>query len=246
LKNQFSHGTIPSKFVRRRWRPWLGLLLLSALSGCALLPQPEIRPTEATVPSSLPAPPGGTDIYRIERARLTIHTYRAGWLQRLAHNHVMTTTSLGGAIYLAELVQDSTAVVYFRPWDLDLDNPDERAAAGSGFESERTPSDIAATRTRMLGPQGFHSNDHPFVIARISWVSQTRVGLAIRFRDGDVVLEAPMSWSTKADRLQVTTDLELSHEALGIRPYSAFLGAIAVAQPIRIQLQLSATRVGRL
>ena len=222
---------------------------MSGLTGCALLPQPEIRPTEAAVPDSLPAAPdaaGTYTSYRIDQARLIIHTYRAGWMQGLAHNHVMTTNTLGGSIHLAEPIRDSTATLYFRPWDLVLDDPDERTAAGPGFESKRTPADIAATRTRMLGPQGFHINDYPFVTIRVRWVSETRVSLAIRFRDGDIDLEAPVPWSRDTDRLEITTDLELSHEALGIRPYSAFFGAIAVAEPIRIQLQLSATSTGRL
>jgi hypothetical protein len=152
----------------------------------------------------------------------------------------METTRIGGAIHLAEPLEDSTAQMYFRPWDLVLDDPDSRAAAGAGFESERSAEDIAATRTRMLGPKGFHSNDHPWVKVSVSWKTRTEAVLEIDFRDGIYAFDVPLNWSIEGDVLSASADFELSHRALGIRPYSAFAGAIAVADPIRIQLTLSA------
>jgi len=215
-------------------------MLCVVLGGCALLPQPEI------VEPLIETPTGWTSAkaasYVVDEAQLILYTYRAGWLKDLAHNHVMTTTKLAGAIDLAEPISHSSASIYFRPWDLILDEPAARAAAGAGFESERTPADIAATRTRMLGPQGFASNDHPFVVIEVSWVNDSRVGLAVSFRDAVVDLEAPVSWSHDQERLSVTADFELSHRTLGIAPYSAFAGAIAVADTISVRLSLSAER----
>jgi hypothetical protein len=62
----------------------------------------------------------------------------------------------------------------------------------------------------------------------------------IRFRDGSIPVEVPITWQQTNGRIEVAADFELSHRALGIRPYSAFAGAIAVADPIRVQLRLSA------
>jgi hypothetical protein len=208
--------------------------------GCALLPQPEVLPPAQTdPPAAMPALGPGAE-FRITKAHLEIHTYRAGWLSNLAHNHIMETTRIGGAIHLAEPLEDSTAHLYFRPWDLTLDDPDSRAAAGAGFESERSAEDIAATQTRMLGPKGFHSNDHPWVKVSVSWKTRTEAALEIDFRDGIYAFDVPLNWSIEGDVLSASADFELSHRALGIRPYSAFAGAIAVADPIRIQLTLSA------
>ena len=47
-------------------------------------------------------------------------------------------------------------------------------------------------------------------------------------------------------RIELTSDCEITHERLGIRPYSAFAGALAVAEEIRIQLRLSAERAASL
>lgn len=217
-------------------------LIGSGLTACALLPQPGIDPPTAQTPT-LPTESAADAVrYRVEKAELIIHTYRGGWLSGMAHNHVMTTTDLQGDIHLAPAIESSQAVLYFRPYDLILDDPVERVAAGEGFESVRTEQDISATRTRMLGPNGFHSNAHPFVLTEVGWLDETQVELAIELRGERVDLQVPVTWSLEGDRIQVSADFETGHRVLGLKPYSAFAGAIAVADPIRIQLKLSARR----
>ena len=226
----------------RRWLQPALMAILLVQSGCALLPQPEVvAPAEPLQcpPAGDQRPTAGRE-YRIERASLVIHTYRAGWLSSLAHNHVIETEALLGGIRIGDPVETSTARLCFRPWDLELDNAESRAAAGAGFESERDAADIAATRTRMLGPAGFHSNAHPVVRADVRWQSAGNAAVEIHFRDDSIPVEVPLNWQQSKEEIQVTADFELSHRMLGIRPYSAFAGAIAVADPIRIQLRLSA------
>ncbi len=231
--------------ARVRERHWLKPALLAVLlfqSSCALLPQPDVLPPAEPLhcpPPSDQARIGGRE-YQIERAVLVIHTYRAGWLSSLAHNHVIETDVLQGGIRIGDPVDTSTARLCFRPWDLELDNAESRAAAGAGFESERDAADIAATRTRMLGPAGFHSNRYPVVRADVRWRDSRSAVVTIRFRDASIPIEVPLVWQRSHDGIQLTADFELSHRSLAIRPYSAFAGAIAVADPIRVQLRLSA------
>ncbi len=213
-------------------------LLVLLLGGCAALPQPEILPPPDGPPAAYRTPDGPGTLYPIRQAKLILHTYRAGWLAGLTHNHVMETDALRGAVLLGEPSARSRAVLYFRPWDLLLDRPEARAAAGEGFESARSAGDIAATRTRMLGPRGFHANRHPFVVVEVRWVDEDHAALAIRFRDTVHEARVPVRWRLQGNRLEVAADFELRHEDLGIRPYSAFAGALAVAEPIRVQLTL--------
>ena len=226
--------------VRARGARCCLLLWVLVCSGCALLPQPPIEKPTAMLPEPalIDALPGKS--FRIVDAQLDIHTFRDGWLSHLAHNHVMQTDAVSGAIQLTDPIERSTARLYFRPWDLVLDDPEARQAAGAGFESERTAADIAATRSRMLGPRGFNSNEHPIVTVDVSWLDARQVNLVIQFRGESYRFPAPVTWSQTDTRIQIRSDIELSHGALGIKPYSAFAGAIAVADPIRIRLQLSA------
>ena len=219
----------------------ISVLLTAGLlaTGCALLPQPEVLPPADGTPPTAAAPPDTTH-YRLTAAELEIHTFKAGWLAGLSHAHVLETRAVGGDIHLAEPIDSSSARLYFRPWDLELDNPDSRAAAGAGFESARSMEDIAATRTRMLGPRGFYSNEHPWVAIDVRWHDPDRVTLNIHFRDSSHPFTVPLDWSLEDGVINAKADFELSHRALGIRPYSAFAGAIAVADRIRVQLTLSA------
>jgi hypothetical protein len=217
------------------------LALFGILSGCALLPQPEVMPPD----QSPPADPGSmlerASTYAIDQAELEIHTFRAGWLSGLAHNHVLQTDAVGGRIHLTDPLERSEAWLTFRPWDLMLDDPAARAAAGPGFESSRTEADITATRKRMLGPRGFDSNHYPWVSVHVSWKDADHVALEIHLRGNSYSQVAPVNWSRDGNLIRLEADFELSHRALGLAPYSAFAGAIAVADPIRVQLRLSAS-----
>jgi len=220
----------------------LGIALLTLVAGCAALPQPEVVPPARDVPPDYVEPSGTGALYRIDQADLTLHTYRAGWLSGLAHNHVMETDAVQGTIHLTQSRFGSLARLYFRPWDLVLDDPAARTVAGPGFESKRTAADIAATRSRMLGPRGFDSNAFPFVVVDVRWVDEKSVALSIHFRDRVISMPVPLIWQITERRIDASADFEIDHATLGIRPYSAFVGAMAVAEPIRVQLVLSAKR----
>ncbi len=221
---------------------WTFLILTLASSACALLPQPVVLAPADNIPSDWAASASDPGIIQIDRAELELHTYRAGWLSGLAHNHVIETTALYGDIHLAEPIEGSTARLYFRPWDLVLDDPVSRNDAGAGFESTRTPEDIRATRTRMLGPRGFDSNDYPFVLVTVHWQDKDHAALTLNFRGAQYSFAVPIVWSLSGSQLTARADFEITHGSLGLTPYSAFAGAIAVAEPIRIQFELSATR----
>lgn len=228
------------------WRPLAGAVAALLLGACAALPQPEIVPPGTATPAvPLPVPPASVP-YRVEQAKLTLHTYRAGWLPWLAHNHVLETSVVGGEIHLAEPLRASLGRIHFRPWDLRLDDPAARQAAGEGFESRRTAAEIAATRTRMLGPAGLDSNAHPLIVVEVRWLDPKTTGLSIHLRGDTFETTAPVTWHRDGGTLRAAGDFELSQRALGMRPYSAFAGAIAVADRVRVMLELTAVRSGRL
>ena len=217
--------------------------VVALAAGCAALPQPDILPPSLDAPADYGEPSGPGLLYRIDRAQLTLYTEKSGWLRGLAHGHVIETDAVHGAIRLTDPAPGSTARLYFRPWDLVLDRPESRRAAGVGFESERSAADIAATRARMLGPRGFDSNDHPFVTVDVGWVDEHSAHITIRFRGRVAEQRVPLEFRVLDGQIDARAEFDIGHEALGIRPYSAFAGAIAVAETIRISLVVSARRI---
>ena len=222
------------------------VITILALGACAALSQPEIHLPASDLPvddllGDYALRPGV--LYEIETARILIKTYRGGWLSSLAHSHVMTTDRVAGEVWLAGSSKESRAVLVFRPWDLVLDDPQERLRAGAGFESTRTAGDIAATRQRMLGPKGFDSNNHPLVSVRVDWLSNAAADLTINFRGGSYVREAQVDWSMTGNKITAEGKFSIDHSDLNIQPYSAFAGAIAVARTIDVSIQLIAGRI---
>jgi len=227
-------------------RHWCLLLAVILLAGCAALPQPEISPVAVDVPADFPfsrylqRPPG--QVFSVDQSELVIKTYRAGWLKGLAHSHVLTASTLNGLIFLDPAGRASMADLYFRPYDLVLDDPQARAAAGPEFESIRTESDVAATRLRMLGPRLLDSNDHPFIRIHVApGPAPGEVLLSIVLRSQTTTRLMPVEWSDSAERLEVRASFRLTHAELGLKPYSAFAGALAVAEPVDVMVALRAS-----
>ena len=221
------------------------LLAALLLAGCAALPQPEIAPVTVAVPADFPFErylrQDQGQVFAVDQSELVIKTYRAGWLKGLAHSHVLTGSTLNGLISVDPAGNASMADLYFRPYDLVLDEPAARAAAGPEFDSVRTDKDIAATRLRMLGPRLLDSNDYPFIRIHVApGPTPDQVLLSIVLRSRTTTMPLPVEWSISAERLEVRASFRLTHADLGLKPYSAFAGALAVAQSVDITLTLRA------
>lgn len=227
-------------------RTWCLLLAVLLLAGCAALPQPQIAPVTVDVPADFPFDrylqrPAG-QVFLVDQSELVIKTYRAGWLKGLAHSHVLTTSTLKGLVLLDPAGKASMADLYFRPYDLVLDDPEVRAAAGPEFAPVRTESDVAATRLRMLGPRLLHSNDHPFIRLHVEpGRASGEVLLSIVLRSHTATRLMPVEWSISAERLEVRASFRLTHAELGLKPYTAFAGALAVADSVDVVVALRAS-----
>ncbi len=223
-------------------------LTLLVLTSCARQPLPEPTPPPPTAPDAALAAydelPSG-DVWTVARARLEVRVYRAGALKRLGHSHIISSEDIRGRAYrpvdplrgYADLVLPIASFV--------VDDPTLRAAAGPEFASEPSPADREGTRRNMLGPRLLDAANHPRLHLRIrptqigpdagrgdvridiAGNTQTLDALAFRLRQ-----ETP-------ERERIETEFELTHDALGLVPYTALGGALAVAPAMDITLSLT-------
>src|SRR5687767_4439759 len=115
-------------------------LLLCLCLGLAACPRPVQPPAPApsvppTTPSVPPTEVPGAAVYRIDPQASALHilVYRGGRFAKLGHNHVVSSKSLSGRVWMHRELAQSGFEIAFPVADLIVDDPDARRAAGSEF-----------------------------------------------------------------------------------------------------------------
>lgn len=227
---------------RRRWTRLLLSIGLLTLTGCAS--QRPLPPLPDTAPASFPSDRYLTgDVLDIRNGRLTLAVYRGGRLARLGHNHIITSDAVQGRVRRAENndLSASYADLYLPLASLVVDPPEARAAAGPDFSSTPSERDRQGTLANMLGPRLLDAEQHPYLSAAVTLISSNLANVELRIRDQDSSHEVPVTITPLGDGLLIAANFSVTHDELGLTPFSAFGGAVAVADPIRVSLQLEAT-----
>lgn len=232
------------------------LLLLPGLLAALLLGGCPLRPRGAAAPAAVAAParPQRGTPYEVLSAEslLAVRVYRAGSLAGAGHNHLLATHELSGAIYVPEEPLQSTCRVAFPLQSLTVDEPALRAADRSGDFSAPVPESArAGTRAHALEPDQLDAADHPLIelrcveLTRAAGADAVQARLEVEVRGATYPLTLTLHYALEGERLSVEGETELLQSALGIKPYSALLGALQVRDAVRVQLQLRARRAGR-
>ena len=123
--------------------------VLVILAGCAVPPREEAPPA-APVPAgpaaAQPAAPG--ESWKIVASMLEVRVYRDGPMQKLGHNHLITSDKLTGEIVLRKPITATSFELSLPLESLVVDDEKARAAAG-GISPRRcrprTPRERATT-----------------------------------------------------------------------------------------------------
>lgn len=234
-----------------RTRLALSLILGLLLAACARAPErPAVAP--AAVPPGFPsahyadAAARGEPVFRVDstRSRIVVRVYRAGPLARFGHDHVVASRDMDGYVALAAAGGAARADLYIPLATLIVDEPRLRAEAG--FDTRPSEKDIEATRRNMLD-EVLEAARYPYAVLRLARVEAAA--------DASV-LEAAVTLHGETRRLPVDVELhDSSAEALyargrfsldqtdfGITPFSAFGGALRVADRLDVAFTLYAVR----
>jgi len=212
------------------------------LSACAAPPRPEAPPPGP------PAPGTPAMVYEITESDVTVRVYRDGPLAELGHNHVISSTALGGRVELREPLSRSTLELSLPLEELVVDEAARRLVAGADFPDNLTEADRAGTRRNMLGPALLDAARFP--VLRLTSVAvegdagafrvTARADLAGRSREVVVPVLIELGDGVLAARGEFT----LTHADLGLVPFSAALGALRVRDDMLVSYRLVARRTG--
>jgi len=221
---------------------WPAVLILA---GCAIPPREEVPPTAPVpVPAERPAAPG--EAWTVVNSQLDVRVWRDGAMQKLGHNHVITTDRVTGTIELREPLAASSFELSVPLESLVVDDDAARSRAGAEFSAPVPEKDRDGTRRNMLGDKLLNSALQPDMrlasesIAGESgqYEAKVRVSLA----GSEHVVTAPFTVTVEGDHLEAKAAFHLTHEDVGLVPFTVALGVLKVRDDFEVDLTLEARR----
>jgi hypothetical protein len=242
---------------------------LALLAGCPLTPRvPAPTPATASTPATAPPPAAAHEgkPYDIVSADslLIVRVYRGGALASAGHNHVIASHDLSGAIYVPADPLRSSFEVHIPVATLTVDEKELRARELSpDFPADVPESARQGTRRNMLGDALLDAAHHPEIVLRAlrltnpaaapgqsapatGAVTNTLLArVAVEVRGAERAVEVPVSYRLTGDALEISAQFPLRQSDLGLTPFTAMLGALAVQDEMRVSLQLLAHPAAR-
>lgn len=223
-----------------------GVLMLM-LVACGA---PSSRPSLPHAPPAPPAPaapgPGHGAVYRIdsEHSQLTLLVYRAGPMASLGHNHVIVNRALGGSVTYGATAADSSFALDIPAAGFVVDDARARGEEGGEFSEDVTEEARAGTLRNMLSPALLDAAQFRAISVRSLKVEGTAVALqatlAVEVAGHSSTLVVPFSLDRSAGRITCSGALIVRQSALGLTPFSVFLGALRVQDEMRVKFKLVA------
>jgi len=179
---------------------------------------------------------------------LEIRAYRGGALASAGHNHIIASHDLAGTVYVADDLLKTSFEVRVPLATLTIDEASLRAQEMSpDFPPEVPESAKQGTRAHMLGPELLDADNNPEITLRA-------LGLAADPAAADTVVahiqasvrgaphefSAPVHYVRGGNSLTLTGQVRLRQSDLGLKPYSALLGALQVQDEMLISFRLVA------
>ena len=227
-------------------RKFLSLLLLIA-AGCAAPPREEApRAPAAPAPTGIEEPATPAETWTVVGSQLAVRVYRDGPMQKLGHNHLVTSDAMSGEIRLRKPLADSRFELRLPLESLVVDDPAARAAAGAAFSAPVPEKDREATRQNMLGEKLLDAARQGEMRLAAESISGTpghyEARLRVSLGGEEHTIAAPFTVRVEGDRLTARADFHLKHADLGLEPFALALGALKVRDDFEVDLTLEARR----
>jgi polyisoprenoid-binding protein YceI len=204
------------------------------------------------VAASLLAAEAHAQTFAIDPSKSDIHwlVYKAGTLERLGHNHVISVPQPHGTVTLdSQNKANSKFSIEFNVADLAVDKPDLRQPLGEPFASVPTAEDIAGTRKNMLSERVLEGDRYPTI--KIDGTGPTgaagaqQLKITVQMLGRTIPLTVPTKVTVSAGAVDAEGQFELTHGDLGMKPFSVMLGALQVADKMTFVYRVHATPTGQ-
>ena len=229
------------------------LLLCLGLVACPRpvrppAPIPEVPPQPAPTQPAPPPTEAGATIYQIDPKASTLHVfvYRGGTFARLGHNHVMTSKSVTGRVWMRTPFPASGFELSFPVADLIVDDPDARRAAGTDFPPEIPAGDKEGTRKNMLRKEVLDAETYPTVTVKSATVEGSlqapKITARITIKNATKEVVVPTTIVVNGEGLTASGEFDILQTDFGMKPFSVAMGALEVQDRLHVRFNLVAAQ----
>lgn len=225
----------------------LTVLLVSACAGVERSAAPQ---AEAGASTALRERQPDADAARYAiipaQSEIRVLTFRDGALAHLGHNHVIVSDGVTGSVWLGDSIAAGLVRIVVPASSLDVDDDARRAAAGEAF-ADPVPDDAkTATRGNMLGERLLNADNFAFIRATCGDIREgpdTTIDCVVELAGKTVTLTMPLALDIEDTRISARGEVTVTHEQLGLTPFSAAGGAIRVADGMTLAYSIVAQRL---
>lgn len=187
-------------------------------------------------------------LYTIDAAKTQLHllVYKGGSLARLGHNHVISSRSVRGTVWLGDSVAKSGFDIQVPVNELIVDDDATRQAEGEDFPLNIQQAAKDGTKANMLRDNQLDGEHFPLITLQSSsmegnWKTAT-VQAYMRIKDHTRTVSVPVQLERKGGSLIVKGEFQIKQTDFGISPMSVAMGALQVQNAVTIKFQIVANR----
>lgn len=227
----------------------IGLVVAQRIGNHDEQESPPAVQVDASIKVSWPA--GVRNEYTVDASGTEVYwrVYRAGAMAALGHNHVISVGEIEGTVRPGGDPSAAAWTLMIPVAALIIDDPALRARYGEDFESLPSEEDKVGTRTNMLTEQLLNGAAYPSIRLTgrgvVGALDNAELPVAIELAGNMIDISLPASISFEADAVTVSGEVRLTHEQLGLEPFSIFGGAMAVGENIDFTYRIRAVAGGR-
>jgi polyisoprenoid-binding protein YceI len=226
-----------------------GAAILALLLTACGAPKPrQAAPPAELVPAKPPSVAGR--VYHIDPAQseLRVLVYKSGPMASLGHNHVIVNRELTGWVKYLGLASAASFSVTVPVAGFVVDESQMRREEGADFPGEIPDDAKSGTLKNLLGPAVLDAGQFPAISVRSVNVTDAhgalQATLALSVAGHESTLIVPFTLVNSPERLTASGALTVRQSALGITPFSIFLGALRVQDEMRLKFKFVAVADG--
>ena len=178
---------------------------------------------------------------------LRVLAYPDGPLRRFGHHHVISHHSISGTVMLAALPVESKISLEIDVSEFVVDDPELRALEGEDFDKEVSDKDIAGTGANMLGEKLLRAEQFPTIQIQSTAIDgrmpDVSIVTTVVVTGMEHTVNFPASIELSDDAFVASGQLEVTHDELGLSPFTAAGGALSVRDVLVLKYEISGVRV---